>query len=206
MKYIFILLLSIASFGVSAQDIRFEFTSPEDSLKLRGIRIYLEIDSVYKVSDSSGVKFVLEMVNQGDAVLKLINPLYDTKLDINPSFWLLPSKERLVLKEVYRWPIPKLANKVRPYRLEKVIISGKKAPKDKYENYWKLDTLFIEPGQVFRYELNLFERVVFDKEVRFKMYTTPLPRGNYYVIFGVSLDLDKYLIKSKSLKFKMRLK
>jgi len=38
MKYIFILLLSVASFGVSAQDIRFEFTSPEDSLKLRGIR------------------------------------------------------------------------------------------------------------------------------------------------------------------------
>jgi len=206
MKYIYILLLSVASLELRAQDIRHEFTSPEDSVKLHGLKLYLEIDSVYEVSDSSGVKFSLEMVNEGDKTLRLTNPLYDTKLNINPSFWLLPSKERLELNEVFRWYSPRIIKKVKPYRLEKVIISGEKIPTNEYVNYWEIDTLSIKPGQLIRYELNLFERIVFDKEVRFKMYIKPLLKGEYYLIFDVIMKLSNTFVRSKPLRLRMKLK
>lgn len=203
MKYILFILLIVFTNPIRAQAIRHEFTDPNDSVKLQGLRLYLEIDSVYEVSDSSGVSFVLEMLNTGVHTLRLTNPLYDTELNVNPSFWLLPSKKEIKLKEVGRWPNPNYAKTIKPYRLEKVVVSGQKIPQTKYTSYWETDTLSLEPAQQIRYELNLFEQVLVDENN--DLYFEPLFKGDYYVIFNVALDLGNYYIRSKPLRFKLRL-
>ena len=203
MKYIILIVLTLCLSNLHAQNFRHEFTDPDDSVKLKGLKLYLEIDSVYTVTDSSGVRFALEIVNEGNNPLKNTNPLYNTFLSINLSMWLLPSKQRLILKEVSRWPNPRSAENIKPYRLEKVTVSGEEMPKDQYTTYWETDTLSIEPGQKIRYELNLFEQVLSDKNN--KPYIKPLFKGEYYTIFNVSLDLGNYSIRSKPLRFKLRL-
>ena len=203
MKYIMLIILTLCLSSLHAQDFWHAFTNPNDSVKLKGLRLYLEIDSIYAVTDSSGVRFALEIVNEGDMPLKITNPLYNTFLSINLSVWLLPSKQRIILKEVSRWPNPRLAENIKPYRLEKVIVSGEEKPKNQYTNYWETDTLSIEPGQNIRYELNLFEQVLPDENN--KPYIKPLFKGEYYTIFNVSLSIGKYSIKSKPLRFKLRL-
>lgn len=205
MKFILCTILYLSIFAVGAQDFRHELTDPDDSVRLKGLKLYLEIDSVYQVSDSSGIKFALEMVNEGDKQLRLTNPLYDTELNVNFSIWQLPSKKELQLKEVSRWPNPRLAEDIKPYRLEKITISGSEVPSDQYKNYWETDTLDISPSQQIRYDMNLFEHVIFDEEVRFKMHFEPLPKGEYYVIFNVSLDISDSYIRSKPLRFRLRL-
>jgi len=206
MKHILILtFLLFPVLIINAQDFRHEFTSRDDSVKLKGLKLYLEIDSVYKTNNSSGVKFVLEIINEGNNLLMLTNPLYNTQLYINSSIWLLPSKKKLQIKEVSRWPNPRLAEGIKPYRLEKVTISGEEIADNKHSYFWETDTLEIEPKQRIRYELNLYEHVIFDEEIRFKMYYEPLPKGKYYVIFNVSLDMGNYSIRSRSLRFEMRL-
>lgn len=203
MKYVLFILLIGFTNHICAQDFRHEFTDPIDSVKLNGLRLYLKIDSVYEISDSSGVRFALEMVNTGVHPLKLTNPIYDTELNVNPSFWLLPSKKEIKLKEVGRWPNPHYAKTIKPYRLEKVVVSGQEISEAQYTSYWETDTLSIEPGQQIRYELNLFEQVLVDENN--DPYFKPLFKGEYYVIFNVSLDLSDYYIRSKPLRFKLRL-
>jgi len=203
MKYIILIVLTLCLSGLHAQDFRHAFTDLDDSVKLQGLKLYLEIDSAYKVSDSSGVRFALEIVNEGNKPLKITNPLYNTFLSINLSMWLLPSKQRLILKEVSRWPNPRSAENIKPYRIEKVIVSGEEVPKDQYTTYWETDTLSIDPLESIRYELNLFEQVLADENN--KPYIKPLFKGEYYTIFNVSLDMGNYSIRNKPLRFKLRL-
>ena len=204
-RYIAITILFFLScINLYAQDIRHEFTDPDDSVKLQGLRLYLEIDSVYEVSDSSGVKFALEMVNEGDKLLKVTNPIYDTKLRLNFSLWGLPSKTKVFIKEISRWPYPHYAKDIKPYRLEKVIVSDKEIAKDQYITYWEMDTLSIKPGEQVRYEINLFEQVLADDNNT--PYFEPLFRKKYYSIFDLALEYSNMSIASKPLRFKMRLK
>lgn len=134
MRYI-ILLQLFNFFNLGAQDFRHEFTDPDDSVKLKGIRLYLEIDSVYEVSDSSGVRFALEIVNEGGRQLMLTNPLYDSKLRVRFRIYDFETKEQFILKEVPRWPNPRSAENIKPYRLEKVIVLGEEVPKNQYKTY-----------------------------------------------------------------------
>jgi len=52
--------LGFAQSLFSNRDFRHEFTDFDDSVVLKGLKLYLEIDSVYKVNDSSGVVFSIE--------------------------------------------------------------------------------------------------------------------------------------------------
>jgi len=209
MKYIISLILSFSFFNISAQNFRHEFTDTHDSIKLQGLRLFLEIDSVYKVSDSSGVTFTLEIVNDGNKILRLTNPLYDTQLNIRFRLYNMNSenkeKKKLQLKEVSRWPNPKLAEGIKPYKLENVNISDEKISKDDFKKFWEIDTLDVKPGQRIRFDLNLYEHVIFDEQVRYRMHYEPLPKSEYYTIFNVSLDIGNYHIHSKPLRFKLRL-
>lgn len=203
MKYLILFLLSLSVSNLIAQDFRHEFTDPDDSLKLKGLKLYLEIDSVYEVSDSSGVKFALEIINQGTETLEIINPLYDTELRINPSFWQLPSKKKIKLREVSRWPYPHYAKDIKPYRLEKVAVSDKEIAKDQYPKYWETDTLNIDSGHKIRYDLNLFEQVLADENNN--PYIEPLSTGEYYVIFNIRMKINRKPIQTAPLRFKLRL-
>ncbi|QSE98724.1 hypothetical protein [Fulvivirga lutea] len=203
MKYIILIVLTLCLSGLHAQDFQHEFTDPDDSVKLKGLKLYLEIDSVYAVTDSSGVRFALEIVNEGGKQLILTNPLYDTKLRVRFRIYDFKTKEQFILKEVSRWPNPRSAENIKPYRLEKVTVSGEEVSKDQYKNYWETDTLSIDPGESIRYELNLFEQVLADENN--KPYIKPLFKGEYYTIFNVSLNLGNYSIRSKPLRFKLRL-
>ncbi len=100
MRYLLFIFLTVAPLKMYAQDFHHELTDAEDSTRLHGLKLYLDIDSVYQVSDSSGVKFTLIIINQGNKTLEVTNPLYDTQLRINPSFWQLTSKQQIKLKEV----------------------------------------------------------------------------------------------------------
>ncbi len=183
--------------------LKHSFIESDGSSKTQKITVSLEIDSVYSISDSSGIFFRISIKNNSAIPQKITNPIYNTKLRIKPSIRSLKTKRQIRLQEVDRWPSPELAKKYKPYRLEEVSSTAKEIPTADYSHYWELDTLELGGSEAITYQLNLFEELDYDMEKR--PYTKPLSGGKYHIKFNISLQTEDRWLLTKPYRGRLRL-
>lgn len=208
-KHLFLLLIALIAFQHSQAQLVFEAKPhiPENSLKLKGIKIIFKIDTVQTLGKDSGIKFSLKIENNRDTTIWIKPPVYDPILYMGVT---LKNKagQQLYQNGLSRWGYSN-TNGMRPFTLPFVVDSawylGRKMPKRMFKHFiMRMDHIPLFPNDSVEYFLDL-------REAHLALVARPdkirIPRGLYSFDINLWLKIigTNYHISFKEIHTKVRL-